>query len=183
MRIAVIAGSNSKTPNSELPTPNSKGFTLVEIVITIVLIGILSGIAAMIILQGVRAYSDEQTRSDVHYQARLAVERMAREIRMTRSTTDITTFTASDLRFTKVDGSISGFNWSNPTLNRWNGAGNDVLASGVTAFSFSYYRNDGVTLAALPADLSLLWFIDISMTDTQGSETLQMRTRVHPRNF
>src|SRR5574341_583889 len=90
--------------------PQSKGFTLVEIVITIVLIGILSGIAAMIILQGVRAYSDEQSRSDVHYQARLALERMAREIRMIRSTADMSTPTAwaIDLRFTEVDGINSG---------------------------------------------------------------------------
>jgi prepilin-type N-terminal cleavage/methylation domain-containing protein len=159
------------------------GFTLIEIIITIVIVGIIAGIAAMIIAQGVRAYSDEQFRSDAHYQARLAVERIAREIRLIRSAADITTFTAIDLRFTKVDGTISGFNWVNPMLNRWNGAGNDVLASGVTGFSFSYYRNDGVTAAVLPADLNLLWFIDISMTDTQASEILQMRTRVHPMNF
>ncbi len=172
-------------PHSALLTPNSKGFTLIEIVITIVLVSILSGIAAMIILQGVRAYSTEQTRSDVHYQARIAMERMAREIRAIRSTdpADITASTATNLQFTDVNGSTLGFQLIGPILNRWNGASNDVLASGVAAFSFSYFRDDGVTAAVLPADLSLLWFIDIAMTSQQGPETLQMRTRVHPRNF
>ena len=53
----------------------------------IVLVGILGTIAATIIMQGIRAYSDEQSRSDAHYQARFAMERMAREIREIRSNT------------------------------------------------------------------------------------------------
>jgi len=161
--------------------PNSNGFTLVEIVITIVLIGILSGIAAMIILQGVMAYSDEQSRSDVHYQARVAMERMAREIRLIRSQgADITTMANNNLRYIDVNGVTIGFSWANPTLSRWDGATNDVLASGVTAFTFSYYQQDGITVAT-PANV---WFVDIAMTATaQSGETLDMRTRVHPRNF
>jgi prepilin-type N-terminal cleavage/methylation domain-containing protein len=169
--------------HSALRNPKSNGFTLIEIVITIVLVSILAGLAAIIILQGVKAFSSEQTSSDVHYQARIAMERMAREIRMIRSTADITASTAINLQFTDVNGANLGFQWINPILNRWNGVGNDVLASGVAAFSFSYFRNDGITPAVLPADLGLLWFIDIAMTSQQGSESLQMQTRVHPRNF
>lgn len=174
----------SSTANPGRRTPNSKGFTLIEAVITIVIVGVISGIAAMIILQGMRAYTKEQNLSGVHYQARQAMERMAREIRLIRSTTDITASTATNLQFTDVNGSTLGFQWTIPILNRWNGASNDILASGVAAFSFSYYKNDN-TVAVLPADLGLLWFIDIAMTSQsqQGPETLQMRTRVHPRNF
>jgi prepilin-type N-terminal cleavage/methylation domain-containing protein len=163
-------------------TPNSKGFTLIEIVITIVLVSILAGIAAMIIMQGVAVYSDEQSRSNVHYQARIAMERMAREIRMIRSTADITDFTATNLRFTDVSGTTLGFEWINltRTLNRWNGASDDVLASGINPLVFSYFENDGVTPAVLVDDV---WFVDIAMTSVQGLESLPMRTRVHPRNF
>ncbi|MDH4163663.1 MAG: type II secretion system GspH family protein [Nitrospirota bacterium] len=165
---------------SEIRNPQSNGFTLVEIVITIVLIGVLSGIAAMIILQGVRSYSGEQTRSDAHYQARIAMERMAREIRLIRSQgADIITMANNDLRFIDVTGATIGFSWAGPVLSRWNGASNDLLASGITAFTFNYYQQDGVT-AASPADL---WFVEITMTASAGGETFDMRTRVHPRNF
>ena len=175
-------GCNRLTQNSAPHTPDSKGFTLMEVIITIVIVGIISGIAAMIILQGMQTYTKEQNLSDAHYQGRQAMERMAREIRLIRSTADITASTATTLRFTDVNGSALGFQWTNPTLNRWNGVSDDVLASGVAAFSFTYYKNDG-TVAVLPADLGLLWFIDIAMTSQQGSETLPMQTRVHPRNF
>ena len=156
-----------------------QGFTLVEIVITIVLLGIVSGLAAMIIMQGVMSYGDEQARSNVHYQARLAMVRMGREIRQIRSRADITTMLNVDLRFTDVNGSNIGFTWVNPNLSRWNGVGNDVLASGIAAFTFSYYQQDGVTVAT-PTNV---WVVEIAMTAQQGGESLQMRSRVHPRNF
>jgi prepilin-type N-terminal cleavage/methylation domain-containing protein len=162
---------------------NSRGFTLIEIVITIVLISILSGIAALIILQGINTYTGEQSRSDVHYQARIAMERMAREIRLIRSQgADITSLLPADLRFIDINGSAVGFNWvaATQTVNRWNGAGNDMLAAGVTAFTFTYYQQDGVTTPATSANLG---FVQIDMTAQQGAETLQLRSRVFPRNF
>lgn len=172
--------SARRTPHSALGTPHSNGFTLIEIVITIVIVSIMAGIAGMIMTQGVRAFSHEQARNDVHQQARLGMERMAREIRVIRSTADITTMANTDLRFTDIQGTTVGFNWGSPTLNRWNGIGNAVLASNITAFTFAYYQQDGVSAAAAPATL---WLVEITLTATQGTETLQLRSRVHPRNF
>lgn len=164
----------------------SSGFTLVEIVITIVLIGILSAIAAVIILQGVRAYSDERSRSDVHYQARLAIERMAREIRLMRWNTAtaqaaVTLMNPTDLRYTDIQGRQMGFRLSGNIVERTedNAATWQTLATGAQALNFSYFQQDGVT----PAAAATLWFVELSMTDLQGTESLQMRTRVHPRNF
>ena len=175
------------TPNAELRTPNSKGFTLIEIVITIVLITILSSLAALIILQGVKAYSTEQSRSDVHYQSRAAMERMAREIRLMRWDTvlaqaDITTMNPTLLQYTDIQGNQMGFQLNIATVQRTqdNAATWQTLATGVQLLNFSYFQQDGVTMAA---DATTLWFVEMTMTDKQGTETLQMRTRVHPRNF
>jgi prepilin-type N-terminal cleavage/methylation domain-containing protein len=158
----------------------SNGFTLIEIVITIVLISIISGLAAVIILQGVKGYSAEDQRSNLHYQARIAMERMEREIRLIRGQgADITTMALTNLQYVDINNSTVGFSWANPTLSRWNGVGNDVLASSITAFSFTYLQQDGAT-AATAANV---WFIDIAMTSQQGSDSLVMHSRVHPRNF
>jgi prepilin-type N-terminal cleavage/methylation domain-containing protein len=161
----------------------STGFTLVEVVVTIVIVAIIAGIAAATILQGVRAFSTEQSRSDAHYQAKLAVERMAREIRLLRSQTaaDIPTMTATDIGFTDIQGSQVRFQLSGSTVRRSgdNGATWQTLASGITSLVFGYYQNDGVTVATA----ATLWYVVIDATSTEGAESLHIRTTVHPRNF
>src|SRR5512147_1380822 len=107
-------------PQSAVRGCHSNGFTLVEVVITIVVVAIIASFASSIILQGVKAYSAEQSRSDAHYQARLAVERMAREVRLVRSRTvaDIPTMTPTDLLFCAVTGNAVEFQLVGTTLNR-----------------------------------------------------------------
>lgn len=162
----------------------SKGFTLIEIVITIVLLGIISTVAAMIIMQGVRMYSEEQGRSDAHYQARLAVERIAREARLVRSCADITAPAnpSAALSFTDINGSAIAFSVAGGNLSR----GADLLASGVTSaqpFRFlNRLGNPTVTCVDPNPDLNI-WSIEIDLTSTKGTESIEMRTRVHPRNF
>jgi prepilin-type N-terminal cleavage/methylation domain-containing protein len=189
------ADSGLNNPHSAFYTPQSRGFTLIEIIITIVIVGIISGIAAMIILQGVRAYSDEQSRSDMHYQARFAVERMAREMRMIRQSTEfgainspavpvlgtITNNPSNVFSFVDMTGTTVTYSLTGTTLNRSAG-GVNALAQGVTALSFTCFDNAGNQLANGSASTSA-WTAEIAVTDTQGTETLQMRTRVHPMNF
>jgi prepilin-type N-terminal cleavage/methylation domain-containing protein len=159
------------------------GFTLMEIVITIVLITIVAGIAAMIILQGVRSFSSGRSKSDLQYRTALALERMERDIRTIGTTPAglpaIVTMTASSLTYTDVNNSAAGFSWTSPVLSRWNGASYDTLATGVSACSFSYLKQDLSTSATA----STVWFIDVAMTTQDADATIQTRTRIHPRNF
>lgn len=161
--------------------PHSRGFTLIEVIIVIVIISIISIIAAMIILQGAKSYTSEDSRSNVHYQAKLAVERMAREIRLIRSQTDITTMNPGTIRYTDINGNQMGFrlNVNNIERTQNNAVTWQTLASGVTALTFTYLDSAG----AGGATAATLWFVVIDVTDTQGTETLQIRTRVHPMNF
>ena len=174
--------------------PQSKGFTLIEIVITIVLIGIISGLAALIILQGARIYTSEADRSNVNYQAKLAVERMEREVRLISSatTTDIWEMSNNDLQFCDInrkavryqlDGSylkryeLAACSSSQPLWGSWYALSPQI---DVANSSFVYYQQDGTTFAVSPATL---WYVEINLIATQGSETLRLRTRAHPRNF
>ena len=152
----------------------------------IVLVGILATIAATIIMQGIRAYSDEQLRSDAHYQARFAMERMAREIRLIRSSTaaDIPAMTGTTLRYNDINGVQMGFRLNAGNIERTedNGATWQTLAVNITGPGgtiFTYLDNTGAVTAA-PASL---WLVQIQFTATQGTESIDMRTAVHPRNF
>jgi prepilin-type N-terminal cleavage/methylation domain-containing protein len=165
------------------PKPN--GFTLIEIVMTIVLVSILAALAAVIILQGVRAYSDEDSRSDIHYQTRLAVERISREARQIRSCNDIIAPANPSNTLSFFDVASGGavtftINAVTQTLSR----GTDILATGITSTRpFQFLKRDGLTPTASCIDPDDIWFINISVTDAKGKQSLPMRTMVHPRNF
>jgi len=56
------------------------GFTLVELIIVIVLLGIISAVLAPVILTNIRAYSDTRSRNELVARGRLSLERLSREI-------------------------------------------------------------------------------------------------------
>ena len=157
---------------------SNSAFTLIELIITIVIIGVLSTIASMIILQGVSTYATEDKRSNVHYQTSVAVNRIAREARIIRSCADITAPAnpSGTLSFTDVDGNAVSFSYAGGNLSR----GANLLASGITsAQPFTFLDVNGNQTTACPG----IWFVAIDIIGKSGSETAEVRTRVHPMNF
>jgi prepilin-type N-terminal cleavage/methylation domain-containing protein len=77
---------------------NNHGYTLIEIVIVIVILGIIGAFTFQMVAAGVQAFRKSSARKELSDQGRLALERMAREIRdayqiqATQSTADEFTF-------------------------------------------------------------------------------------------
>lgn len=157
------------------------GFTLIEIVVVIVLTGIIAGMVAALIMQAAGTYSDEQLRSGVQYQTRLAVERISREARQIRACADITAPAnpSAALQFTDIAGGAVNFTVAGGNLTR----GADVLATGVTSaqpFRFLDRSGNPTTSCVEPNDI---WYVEIDASSALGAETARVRTRVHPRSF
>lgn len=57
------------------------GFTLTELIMVIVLLGIMAGVLAPVIIQSINAFEDIKQRSRLVGKGRLALERIAREVR------------------------------------------------------------------------------------------------------
>lgn len=177
----LMLGRSIKSENNEQemrPYSNQRGFTLIEMIMVIILISIIASVAAMIILEGAKSYQKEVSFSDIHNQGRLAIERMAREIRLIRSATaaDISTMTATNIVFNDVNGTNIQFSFAGNTISR---SGN-TLANNVQSLAFSYYQQDGTTVAG---SATLVWYVQIDLTTVNAGETLLLRVRVHPRNF
>ena len=154
------------------------GVTLIELIITIVLVGIISGIGAMFVMRGTQAYVAQDQRAAITDQGRLGIERMIREMRTIRSQTaaDIPTWNATTFQFTDLTGTSITYSMAAGALTR-NGT---PLAGNIAALTFSYLKRDGATAATAASNI---WVIQISVTLTRGGESQTFRTRVHPRVF
>jgi prepilin-type N-terminal cleavage/methylation domain-containing protein len=155
------------------------GFTMVEMVIVIVLIGIIAMTASLLIGQAAQTYQKEDNYSAITNQGRLALETMAREIRMIRSTSDITSSCASTtaLNFTDTNGTLVAYSFSGSTLL----AGTNPLATNLTSFGITYYDESSPPVTTTTC--SAVWNVTVSLTVAQGGDSLTMRTTIHPRSF
>lgn len=63
------------------PRSDEAGFTLVELLLVMLLIGFIAASTAMVTLQGTRAYGDLIARKEALHHPRLVLERVAREVR------------------------------------------------------------------------------------------------------
>jgi prepilin-type N-terminal cleavage/methylation domain-containing protein len=167
------------------------GFSLIEVVVTIVLIGLLAMAAVPILRSGVDAYETATTGLETLSKLRYATERMAREIREVRRNPgapadfQITTpLSAGTLSFVKGDGNRATLTASAPnvTLAYQTPAASGVLTDQVSDLVFRYYTIDGVTQTASVAGDTLAFIeVDLTLTDGAGG-SMRQRTRVALRN-
>ncbi|RFF28296.1 MULTISPECIES: PilW family protein [unclassified Wenzhouxiangella] len=63
----------------------ARGFSLIELILTITLIGILAMVSLPMLVSGFGAFSQQRETAAIEREAMLALERVAREIRMSRN--------------------------------------------------------------------------------------------------
>jgi prepilin-type N-terminal cleavage/methylation domain-containing protein len=164
---------------------NERGVTLIEMVLSIVLIGVIGIVASNLFLYSTRSVLTGNNVREATQVNRLAMDRMIREIRNVANNTSVTTATATTFAFTDTGGNAVDFTLVGTTLNR---AGT-ALASNVSGLTFTYLDNTGGTIALSPGEPKVsplatdIWWVQIDMTVGTGTDTVQFRSRVHPRIF
>lgn len=164
-----------------------QGFTLMEMVIALVVLGLLGSVAGYGLVGGVLAFSETTGTVKTLGKLRYANERMAREIReirrnpVTPANYDISTMTASNLVFTRSDGitvtlaaapPLVQLGYSTPALSQ-------VLTDEVGSLSFSYLQADGSTAATGNNDIA---FVDFELVLSHNGNNYPQRSRVSLRN-
>jgi len=166
-------------------TRNAGGFTLVELIVCIVLMGILFVVGTSMISGTMNtSYYTTQAHSSGS-QARYAMERMTREIREMGFGAygySITTKTATSLAFTKEDGTAVTITNSGTSLTLRYASTSSTLTDQVSSGSFAFAYLD--QLGATTTDNEEIRFVQITMTvaNTKTGKTESMRTRVFLRN-
>lgn len=156
-------------------TRKERGFTLIEIVLVIALLGIISVAVMRFYGNSLVATQTMQNTSDALWQARLALERMVIDIRSIRSTADITAYTASNLAFTDINNSSFNYNLSGTNLL----CNSQVLANGINSLTFTYYDKSGV----ITATLANIRYVKIAITVIKQNANFTLTTSVYLREM
>ncbi len=142
-----------------------QGFTLIELVIVIIIIGIVAGVSSMMIAQGVTGSQGAEQQDAIAWQTRVALSRMEREIR-TADPNKITTATSTQFIFQDADGNTVNYQLSGTQLLR----NSKVLADDIGSFSFLYYSKTGTT-PGVPANIRYVLIIANITSDGQVGQT------------
>src|SRR3989337_2976575 len=174
-----------RPPTHSLP----RGFTLIELVMVTVVLGILATVTVPLLVNSFRAYETNQTNLVTLSKLRYATERMAREIREVRYAGGnyAIVMGATTLQFTKSDaaGTVVTINGAAPPLAPLQYSApamtatltDQVAAGGLQFEYFDINNNDvGVTTANVA-------YVDVSLTLTDpNSGAAAQRTRIAFRN-
>lgn len=170
----------------------NRGFTLIELVIAIVVLGFLAAVGASMFSSSFSLTAGVDAKHASTGQARYAVERLEREIREIQYSDP--TYTVGDMTpnkfvFTKDNGTIVTIELNAGNLTICYGAipcaspqtlHNQVIANPGGVGLLTYYQANGTSLATDGSNLRFVQFY-LSVTDANG-QTLSQRSRVSLRN-
>lgn len=164
------------------------GFTLMELVVTLIVLGLMSAFAVPYMSNGVRAYNDTAAALQTLSKLRYAGERIARELREIRNVDgkfDINVpvnVPGDRIVFKKTDGQQVTISDTAPTLSlAYNTLADNAdfpLTDKLTRLTFNYYQSDGVSQATGVDNVAYIEF-ELILNDASG---YSQRTRVALRN-
>jgi prepilin-type N-terminal cleavage/methylation domain-containing protein len=172
-----------KSSSTKFIMDSGRGFSLLEFIIVIVVLGIIAATGAQLMGNGFSAYFTGKNITEMDWQARLAVERMTRELRSVRAPADLTVTPANEITFIDADG--NSIRYCMGTVGTCPGAAGELtrntqpLATGISNLAFIYLDRTSVATTT-PA---LVYYIVVSFTATQGGLSKAYQININPRNF
>lgn len=154
------------------------GFSLMELIVVMVVLGIVASIGSTVLREGFVGYLRGKEISGADWQGRIAFERMARDLRAIASPTDILAAGCSSSTFTFSDVSETQFSYTLAagSLNR----SGQSLADSVTGLRFTCLLSDGQATTAVA---SLVYFVNVSMIVATANTSSVYRTTIKPTAF
>ncbi|MBI5367916.1 MAG: prepilin-type N-terminal cleavage/methylation domain-containing protein [Planctomycetes bacterium] len=156
-----------------------RGWTMMELIITIIILGIISGVSAIMVLEGGHVFIHQNSRADNLENARLTIERVTRDILHIKdgSVANITNFGPTSIAFTAFDNEAVSFEWdAGAKLLRRR---DKILATQVIDFRLLYLTETDTPATTADA----IWTITADVTIEDYGQKARLRTRIFPRRF
>jgi prepilin-type N-terminal cleavage/methylation domain-containing protein len=158
------------------------GFSLVELIVVVVVLGIVASMGAVVVRDGMLGYLRGREITSADWQGRLALERITRELRDAAPSSGATVNIApascgsSGFTFSDISAAQISYTQSASTLLR-NG---QPLADNVTGLRFYCLQSDGQTYTTTP---SAVYYVTVSMVVATANTSATYRSTVKPRSF
>jgi type II secretory pathway pseudopilin PulG len=179
----------SKTRNSTFDIPpilkGTGGFTLIEIILVCVLIGVIASVIIPPLYQGAQSFTVSETRGDLTSQARQAATRMIRELRNVQkeanNTPNITAAAATSITFVDVLDNTITFSLSGSTLQR----NSNPLVEQVSSLQFRYFNgsNAELTPPLSATDMDNVRRVMLTLTLAEGGLTVAVTEQTFLREL
>jgi len=153
---------------------NKKGSTLIELIMVITVIGIISLVLAPFISSTLDSWFFNKTERDCLFSARLAINRMVREIRQIDDTDSVNTFTATEFEFVDENSTTINYQQSGTSLMRNTNELTDKLQN-PGGLTLTYLDTDG-NVTAVSTDIRMVR-IQLILTSGESSITIQSLSR------
>jgi prepilin-type N-terminal cleavage/methylation domain-containing protein len=122
-----------------------KGFTLIEIIIVIIVVGIIIAGSSNLLSQGFRSYMATKSVIDTNWQNTVALETMTRDLRAIRSSSDITAANSTSITFNATTGNTVTYTINGASLGRTEQSSYQPVADNFSNLTLQYYDSSGAT--------------------------------------
>lgn len=157
---------------------DQKAFTLIELIIVIVILGILIAGSTNLISLGFGSFFTGKDIVNANWQASVALERMARDLRNVATTRDIEIAQTNSIRIKDIFGETITYSVSGGSLLR----NSFVLADKINNLSLTYY-NANSSLLPQPVTSANVRYVVITLTVVSDKTNFNITTAVNLWNL
>jgi prepilin-type N-terminal cleavage/methylation domain-containing protein len=165
---------------TRLSISRQPGFTLVELIVVMVVLGIIASMGAIVVHDGMLGYLRGREITSADWQGRLALERITRELRDVAApgsvSIDPSSCGSSGFSFVNITANQIIYTLPSSTLLR----NAQPLADNVTGLRFYCLQGDGQTYTTTP---SAVYYVTVSMIVSTANTSATYRSTVKPRSF
>lgn len=166
---------------------NNKGFTLIEVIVSLVIMSIVAIVASMGLIQGVQVYVTTRLNSETLQRAEYALNRMKLELMNMDSVTaaNNNSFTFTSNKSNRGSGTVYVISHTGTQINLSVGGTANPLLTGLSASNpfFAYQNNAGGSWIVSQGFEKLHTItIQLVIPRPDGRENFTFTTSVNPRN-
>ncbi|MCK4448044.1 MAG: prepilin-type N-terminal cleavage/methylation domain-containing protein [Candidatus Marinimicrobia bacterium] len=167
---------------------NNKGFTLIEVIVSILIFGIISILLGRLMVAGANVYESIFNRKEIKDNLYLAQRKLNDDLFGLRDIQHISYADKTTLRF--INSSLDTIQYlyqSGKLYRNQNNDGEHPIAQYLTdSTSFSYYTIYGSIISEDPlssSSLLTIWLVRLDLYAAKGTQTMKIQTATFPQNL